>query len=45
VYPCNAAKDARPIEEFLAGKPALLAHIKAQARAPLNDAVNATRRA
>jgi hypothetical protein len=45
--PRNTDKDARPIEEFLAGKPALLARIKAQARAPLNDAtaVNAMRRA
>jgi 5-methylcytosine-specific restriction endonuclease McrA len=43
--PCNADKDARPIERFLAGNPALLARIKAQARAPLKDAaaVNATR--
>jgi hypothetical protein len=43
--PCNTDKDARPIEEFVAGKPAQPARIKAQARAPLNDddAVNATR--
>jgi 5-methylcytosine-specific restriction endonuclease McrA len=43
--PCNTDKDARPIEQFLAGKPALLARIKAQVRAPLKDAaaVNATR--
>jgi 5-methylcytosine-specific restriction endonuclease McrA len=43
--PCNTDKGARPIEQFLAGKPALLARIKAQARAPLRDAaaVNATR--
>jgi RRXRR protein len=37
--PCNTEKDARPIEAFLAGKPAVIARIKAQARAPLKDAV------
>jgi 5-methylcytosine-specific restriction endonuclease McrA len=43
--PCNTEKDAQPIEEFLAGKPAVLARIKAQARAPLKDAaaINTTR--
>jgi 5-methylcytosine-specific restriction endonuclease McrA len=43
--PCNTEKGARPVEEFLAGKPAVLARIKAQARAPLKDAaaVDATR--
>jgi 5-methylcytosine-specific restriction endonuclease McrA len=43
--PCNTEKDAKPVEEFLAGHPALLARIKAQAKAPLKDAaaVNATR--
>jgi hypothetical protein len=39
-----ASPGARPLEEFLAGKPAVLARLKAQARAPLMDAVvNATR--
>jgi 5-methylcytosine-specific restriction endonuclease McrA len=44
-WSCNTEKGARPIEEFLAGKPAVFARIKAQARAPLKDAaaVNATR--
>ncbi|MED7820904.1 RNA-guided endonuclease IscB [Streptomyces chiangmaiensis] len=43
--PCNQAKDARPVEEFLAGKPARLARLLAQAQAPLGDAaaMNATR--
>jgi 5-methylcytosine-specific restriction endonuclease McrA len=43
--PCNQAKDSRPIEEFLAGKPEVLNRILAQARKPLTDvaAVNATR--
>jgi hypothetical protein len=40
--PCNTDKGARPIEEFLAGKPALLSRIKAQAGAPPKDAVSAT---
>jgi hypothetical protein len=41
----NSAKAARPIEELLAGKPAALARIKTQAKAPLEDtaAVNAMR--
>jgi len=43
--PCNQAKDARPVEEFLAKKPAALKKILAQAKAPLRDAaaVNVTR--
>jgi 5-methylcytosine-specific restriction endonuclease McrA len=42
---CNTEKGARPVEEFLARKPAVLARIKAQA--PLKDAaaVNAARSA
>jgi 5-methylcytosine-specific restriction endonuclease McrA len=43
--PCNQAKGNRPIEEFLDGKPELLAKVLAQAQAPLKDAaaVNVTR--
>lgn len=43
--PCNQTKNATPIEEFLKAKPALLAKILRQAKAPLRDAaaVNATR--
>ncbi|GGP79757.1 RNA-guided endonuclease IscB [Streptosporangium pseudovulgare] len=43
--PCNQAKNATPIEEFLKTKPALLARILARAKAPLRDAaaLNATR--
>lgn len=43
--PCNDEKDSRPVEEFLAKQPAVLARIKAQAKPPLKDvaAVNATR--
>ncbi|MEV1241007.1 RNA-guided endonuclease IscB [Nonomuraea sp. NPDC049750] len=43
--PCNQAKNTTPVEEFLQGKPALLARILKQAKAPLRDAaaVNATR--
>lgn len=43
--PCNEEKGATPIEEFLAGRPQVLARIKAQLKAPLKDAaaVNATR--
>jgi 5-methylcytosine-specific restriction endonuclease McrA len=43
--PCNQAKSARPVEEFLAGRPEVLVRVLAQARAPLRDAaaVNATR--
>ncbi|WP_240778158.1 RNA-guided endonuclease IscB, partial [Nonomuraea basaltis] len=42
---CNQAKNARPVEEFLAGRPKVLARLHAQAKAPLRDAaaVNATR--
>ncbi|MER6177374.1 RNA-guided endonuclease IscB [Streptosporangium sp. NPDC001681] len=42
---CNQAKNATPIEEFLKGRPSLLARILRQAKAPLRDAaaVNATR--
>jgi 5-methylcytosine-specific restriction endonuclease McrA len=42
---CNQAKGNRPIEEFLSGKPNVLARVLAQALAPLKDAaaVNATR--
>jgi 5-methylcytosine-specific restriction endonuclease McrA len=42
---CNQAKSNRSVEEFLAGKPAILERILAQAKAPLKDAaaVNATR--
>jgi 5-methylcytosine-specific restriction endonuclease McrA len=39
--PCNTDKGARPIEEFLAAKPALLARIKALARSGNADAINA----
>ena len=44
--PCNQAKGARPVEEFLAKKPAVLKKILAQAKAPLRDAaaVNITRK-
>ncbi|MER5222402.1 RNA-guided endonuclease IscB [Streptomyces flaveus] len=43
--PCNQAKSAKPVEEFLAGKPVLLTRILAQAKAPLRDAaaMNSTR--
>ncbi|MEO3863919.1 RNA-guided endonuclease IscB, partial [Acrocarpospora sp. B8E8] len=43
--PCNQTKNATPVEEFLEGKPALLAEILKQAKAPLRDAaaVNSTR--
>ncbi|MFI0453472.1 RNA-guided endonuclease IscB [Actinomadura sp. 6N118] len=43
--PCNQAKSNRPIEEFLAAKPKILARILAQAKTPLRDAaaVNTTR--
>ena len=42
---CNQKKGAKPIEEFLKGKPALLASIRSHLKAPLRDAaaVNATR--
>ncbi|GAA1071244.1 hypothetical protein GCM10009642_00430 [Nocardiopsis metallicus] len=43
--PCNQAKDNQPVEEFLAGKPKILASVLAQVKAPLGDAaaVNSTR--
>lgn len=43
--PCNQKKGAKPIEQFLAKKPELLAKIKAQTKRPLKDAaaVNSTR--
>ncbi|MCO5763523.1 MAG: RNA-guided endonuclease IscB [Chromatiaceae bacterium] len=43
--PCNQAKGARPIEDFLTGKPEVLQHVLAQAKAPLSAAaaVNSTR--
>lgn len=43
--PCNEEKGARPVEEFLAGRPKVLARVKAHAKRPLKDAaaVNATR--
>lgn len=43
--PCNEAKGARRVEEFLAGKPAMLARIVRQLKAPLRDAavVSSTR--
>ncbi|MEQ4726292.1 RNA-guided endonuclease IscB [Nonomuraea sp. B19D2] len=42
---CNQRKGARSVEEFLAGRPTVLARVLAQAKAPLRDAaaVNATR--
>ncbi|MER5619718.1 RNA-guided endonuclease IscB [Streptosporangium sp. NPDC002544] len=42
---CNQTKNATPMEDFLKGKPALLAKILKQAKAPLRDAaaVNTTR--
>ncbi|MFB9630505.1 RNA-guided endonuclease IscB [Nonomuraea helvata] len=43
--PCNQAKNATPVEEFLAGRPTVLDRILAQSKAPLRDAaaMNATR--
>jgi 5-methylcytosine-specific restriction endonuclease McrA len=43
--PCNTQKGSQPVEVFLADRPTVLARIKAQAKAPLQDAaaVNATR--
>ncbi len=43
--PCNRRKGNRSIEDFLKGKPEVLARIQRQAKAPLRDAaaVNATR--
>ncbi|TMR89346.1 RNA-guided endonuclease IscB, partial [Nonomuraea basaltis] len=42
---CNQDKNARPVQEFLAGRPKVLARVLAQAKVPLRDAaaVNATR--
>ncbi|MFF5244612.1 RNA-guided endonuclease IscB [Streptosporangium sp. NPDC000095] len=42
---CNQTKNATPVEEFLKGKPALLAKILKQTKVPLRDAaaVNTTR--
>ncbi|MGW2748433.1 RNA-guided endonuclease IscB [Streptomyces sp. NPDC001450] len=44
--PCNQAKSNRPVDDFLAGKPKLLAKLLAQAKTPLKDAaaVQAVRR-
>ena len=43
--PCNEQKGARPVEEFLRGKPEVLRRVLAQAKVSLKDAaaVNATR--
>ncbi len=43
--PCNQAKNNSPVTEFLADRPAVLARVLAQAKAPLRDAaaVNSTR--
>ncbi|WP_395963895.1 RNA-guided endonuclease IscB [Actinomadura sp. 6N118] len=43
--PCNQTKSNRPVAEFLAAKPKVLARVLAQAKTPLRDAaaVNATR--
>ena len=42
---CNKDKGARPVEEFLAGRPKVLARVLATAKRPLKDAaaVNSTR--
>ena len=42
---CNQKKGAKPIEEFLKGKPELLARVRKQLKTPLRDAasVNVTR--
>jgi 5-methylcytosine-specific restriction endonuclease McrA len=44
-HDCNQKKGSRKLEEFLADKPAVLARVRAQLKAPLKDAtaVNATR--
>ena len=44
-HSCNQSKGNSPVEQFLKGKPALLAKISAKSKAPLRDAaaVNATR--
>jgi 5-methylcytosine-specific restriction endonuclease McrA len=43
--PCNQAKGSMLVTDFLVGRPAVLARVHAQAKAPLRDAtaVNATR--
>ncbi|MGI5283177.1 RNA-guided endonuclease IscB [Nonomuraea polychroma] len=43
--PCNQAKNSRPVADFLADRPAVLARLLVQAKASLRDAaaVNATR--
>jgi 5-methylcytosine-specific restriction endonuclease McrA len=43
--PCNRKKGAKPVEDFLKGKPEVLNRVLAHAKAPLKDAaaVNATR--
>jgi 5-methylcytosine-specific restriction endonuclease McrA len=43
--PCNTQKGSQPVEVFLTDQPTVLARIKAQAKAPLQDAaaVNASR--
>ncbi|WP_037371366.1 RNA-guided endonuclease IscB [Salipiger mucosus] len=43
--PCNQKKGNRPVEDFLSGRPDLLARIRKQAKQPLRDAasVNSTR--
>ncbi|MFI0452978.1 RNA-guided endonuclease IscB [Actinomadura sp. 6N118] len=43
--PCNQTKSNRPVTEFLAARPKVLARVLSQAKAPLRDAaaVNATR--
>ncbi|MFI0448472.1 RNA-guided endonuclease IscB [Actinomadura sp. 6N118] len=43
--PCNQTKSNRPVAEFLAGRPEVLARVLAQAKVPLRDAaaVNTTR--
>ncbi|MGI5288770.1 RNA-guided endonuclease IscB [Nonomuraea polychroma] len=44
---CNQAKNASPVQEFLATRPKVLARVLAQAKVPLRDAaaLNATRQA
>lgn len=44
---CNQVKGATPVDEFLAGRPAVLARLKRQVKTPLRDAAAAssTRRA
>lgn len=40
--PCNQRKGSMPVEEFLAGRPLVLARIKKQIKAPLRDAAAAS---